>query len=76
MTIDDKIRDEKLEYGTNREAAKITALSSGKIDKYEYLKGEETVPSNQRQTIKQAQSVNSLLGKLLKNKEKRLKIKE
>ena len=76
MTIDDKIRDEKLEYGSNIEAAKITALSSGKIDKYEYLKGEETVPSNQRQTIKQAQSVNFLLGKLLKNKEKRLKIKE
>ena len=37
MTIDDKIRDEKLQYYINREAAKISALSSGKFDKYEYL---------------------------------------
>ena len=40
MTIDDQIRDEKLQYDTNREAAKILALSSGNIDKYEYLIGE------------------------------------
>ena len=39
MTIDDKIRDEKLKYDVNREATKISALSSGKIDKYEYLTG-------------------------------------
>ena len=39
MTIDDKIRDEKLQYDINREAAKIAALPSGKIDKYEHLKG-------------------------------------
>ena len=38
MTVDDNIRDEKLQYDTNREVAKISALSSGKIDKYEYLK--------------------------------------
>ena len=37
MTIDDKIRDEKLQYGINRKAAKTTAISSGKIDKHEYL---------------------------------------
>ena len=41
--------DEKLEYGITREAAKISALSSGKIDKYEYLSGEEMLPSNQNQ---------------------------
>ena len=41
MTIDDKIRDEKLQYDINREAAKISASSSGKIDKYEFLTGEE-----------------------------------
>ena len=46
MTIDDKIRDEKLQYDINREAANISALSSGIIDKYEYLTGEETLPSN------------------------------
>ena len=39
MAIDDQIRDEKLEYEINKEAAKISALSSGKIDKYEYLTG-------------------------------------
>ena len=49
MIIDDNIRDEKLQYEINREAAEISALSSGKIDKYEYLTGEETLPSNQRQ---------------------------
>ena len=41
MTIDDQIRDEKLQYNINREAAKKLALSSGKIDKYEYLTCEE-----------------------------------
>ena len=51
MIIDDQIRDEKLQYGINREAAKIWALSSGKIDKYEYLTGEEMLPSNQQQII-------------------------
>ena len=41
MKIDDKIRDEKLQYDINKEAAKISALTFGKIDKYEYLTGEE-----------------------------------
>ena len=54
MTIDDGIRDEKLKYDVYRETAKISALSSGKSDKYEYLTGEEILPSNQRQIIKQA----------------------
>ena len=40
MTIDDQIEDEKLQYNINREAAKILALSSGKMNKYEYLTGE------------------------------------
>ena len=51
MAIDDKIRNEKLQYDINREAAKISALSSGRFDKYEYLTGEEILPSNQRQVI-------------------------
>ena len=54
MTIDDKIRNEKLQYDINREAANISALLSGKIDKYEYLTGEEILPSNQRQVVEQA----------------------
>ena len=51
MTIDDKIRDKKLQYNVGREAAKISTLLSGKIDKYEYLTGDEILPSNQRQII-------------------------
>ena len=47
MTINDQIKDEKLQYDINREAAKISALSSGKINKYEYLIGEKIFPSNQ-----------------------------
>ena len=48
MAIDDQIRDKKLQYDINREAAKISALSSGKIDKYEDLTGTEILPSNQK----------------------------
>ena len=76
MTINDKIRDEKIQYDINREAAKILALSSGKINKYEYLTGEEILPSNQRQIIEQAKFTYSALGKAFKNKRKRLKSKE
>ena len=63
MTIDDQIRNKKLQYDINREAAKISALSSGKIDKYEYLTGEEILPSNQKQIIEQAKFTYSHLGK-------------
>ena len=63
MTIKDQIKDEKLEYDINREAAKISALSSGKIDKYEYLTGQEILPSNQQQIIQQAKFTYSPLGK-------------
>ena len=54
MTTEDQIKDEKLQYDVNREATKISALSSGKIDKYEYLTGEEILPSNQQKIIEQA----------------------
>ena len=63
MTIEDQIKDEKLQYDINREAAKISALLSGKIDKYEYLTGEEILPSNQQQIIQQAKFNYSPLGK-------------
>ena len=65
MTIEDQIKDEKLQYDVNREAAKISALSSGKIDKYEYLNGEEILPSNQLQIIQQAKFNYSPLEKAL-----------
>ena len=66
MTIEDQIKDEKLQYDINREAAKISALSSGKIDKYEYFTGEEILPSNQQQIIQQAKFNYSPLGKAFK----------
>ena len=63
MTIDDQIRDENLQYDINREAAKISALLWNKIGKYEYLTGEETLPSNQKQIIEQAKFTYSPSGK-------------
>ena len=63
MTINDQIRDEKLQHDINREAAKIAALSSGKIHKYEYLIGEDIIPSNQQQIIEQAKFTYSPLRK-------------
>ena len=70
MTIENQIKDEKLQYDINREAAKITALSSGKIDKYEYLTGEEILPSNQQQIIEQAKFTYSSLGKVFEKQTK------
>ena len=63
MTITDQIKDEKLQYDINREVAKISALSSGKIHKYEYLTGEDILPSNQQQIIEQTKFTYSPLGK-------------
>ena len=63
MTIDDQIRDEKLQYGINRETATMSALSSNEIGKQEYLTGEEILPSNQKQLIEQAKFTYSPLGK-------------
>ena len=63
MIICDQIRDEKLQYDINREAAEISAFLSGKIDKYEYLTAEEILPSNQKQIIEQAKFTYSSLGK-------------
>ena len=73
MTINDQIRDEKLQYDINREAAKISALSSGKIHKYEYLTGEDILPSNQQQIIEQSKFTYSPLGKAF---EKQIKTTE
>ena len=70
MTIDDKIKDEKLQYDINRQAAKMSALSSGKIDKYEYLTGEEILPSDQSRIIEQGKFTNSPLGKAFEKQRK------
>ena len=63
MTINDQIRDEKLQYDINRKTAKISASSSGNIKKYEYLTGEDILLSNQQQIIEQAKFTYSPLGK-------------
>ena len=64
MTINDQIRDEKLQYDVTREAAKISTLSSGKIQyEYEYLTGEDILPSNQQQITEQAKFTYSRLRK-------------
>ena len=68
-----QIKDEKLQYDINREAAKISALSSGKIDKYEYLTGEEILSSNQRQIIEHAKFTYSPLGKAFEKQMKTIK---
>ena len=75
MTIDDQIRDEKLQYNIKREAAKISVLSSNKIGKYEYLTG-EILSSNQKQITEQAKFTYSPLGKAFEKQVKQLKIKE
>ena len=76
MTIEDQIKDEKLQYDINREAAKISALSSGKLDKYEYLTGEEILQSNQQQTIQQAKFNYAPLGKAIEKQRKTIEDQE
>ena len=73
MTIEDQIKDEKLQYDINREAAKISALSAGKLDKYEYLTGEEILSSNQQQIIQQAKFNYYPLGKAIGKQVKTIK---
>ena len=63
MTINDQINDEKLQHDIDREAARISTLSSRQIHKYEYLTGEDILPSNQQQIIEQAKFTYSPLGK-------------
>ena len=63
MKTNDQIWDEKLQYHINREAAKISVLSSGKTDKYEYLTGEKIFLSNRQQIIEQAKFTYFPLGK-------------
>ena len=63
MAIDGNIRDEKLQYDIKKETAKISALSSGKIEKYEYPTGEKILHSNQRQIIEKAKFAYSPLVK-------------
>ena len=69
-TIGEEIKKEKLQYDINREAGKISALSSNEINKYGYLRGEEMLPSNQRKMIEQTKLTDSYLGKVLEKQTK------
>ena len=76
MTINDQIKDEKLQYDINKEAAKISALSSENFREYEYFTGEDILPSNQQQIIKQAKSTYSPLGKAFEKQIKTIEDQE
>ena len=73
MTIKDQIRNEKIQYDINREAAKLSALLSGKIDNYEYLTGEEKLPSSKQQIIEQAKFTHSPLKNIFEKQTKTIK---
>ena len=70
MTIYGKIRDEKLQYDINKQAAKMSALSSGKINQCEYLTSKEILPSEQSEIIERAKFTYSPLGKALEKQTK------
>ena len=70
MTIEDQSRDEKRQNDINREAAKISVLQSDKIDKYEYLTGEEILPFTQQKIIEQTKFTHYPLGKAFEKQTK------
>ena len=70
MATDDKIRDGKLKYNINREAANISAVSSSRIDKDEYLTDKEILTFNQSQMMEKAKFTHSLLGKAFEKQNK------
>ena len=72
MTIDDKITDGKLQYNIKKEPAQISTLSSGKIDKYEYLTGVKILPPDQRRAIEQTNYIYSPLEKAYEKQIKRI----
>ena len=73
MSINDKIRDEKIQHNTNREAAKISAFSLGKTDIYEYPTGKEILPSNQNQVVEQTKNTDFCLRKAFEKQIKTIK---
>ena len=76
MAIEDQIRDEKLQYDINREAAKMSALSSGKIYKYEHLLVKKYCRLVNSKQLNKLNLLILLWEKLLRNKQKQLKIRE
>ena len=78
MIVYGQIRDEKLKNDINRDTAKVSALSFGKIDKYQYLIDKEIIPYNKRRVIEKAKFTCSPLGKAfekqIKTKNKKLNL--
>ena len=70
MTVDDKIKHGKLQYDINREAGKISALLSGKNNKYDYIIGEEILPPDHSRIIEQANITEFPLGKAFEKQTK------
>ena len=75
MAIDDKIIDEKLQYNINREAVKTSVLSSSKIGKYKYIRGEESLSSDENRMIKQAKFTYEKQTKAIKHQEEKNELK-
>ena len=75
MTIDDKIRDEKQQFEINKERSTLSPLSSGKVDKYEYLAGGEILPSDKRRMIEQCRFTYSPLGNTSEKQTKTIEVK-
>ena len=73
MTINDKIRGEKQQYDINKEATKISLLSLGKIDKFEYHTGKEILPSDRSRILEQSKFTYSPLAKALEKQTKAIK---
>ena len=75
MTLGDMIRDENLKYNINKEAVEISASSSssGKIDNYEFLTGEQILTSDQSRTIEPAKITYSPVNKAFEKQIKTIK---
>ena len=71
MIIDDNIKDEKLQYNIDREASKLSALSPGTIDKYEYMTSEDILPSDQSRIIEPSNFTYSPLGKAFRKQQQK-----
>ena len=72
MKVNNKIEDKKLQYYFNKEAEKVSALSSGNIDKYEYLTSEEVLPFHQSRIMEKSKFTYFPLGKALGKQTKRI----
>ena len=71
--LDDKIKAEKVTHDLGQESAKISALKSGNIDKYEYLTGQEVIPTGQAAALAHAKFEYSPLGKAFEKQVKTIK---